>query len=588
MSKIKTAWDLKLLYKSDNDPQIEKELKVIEKVYTDFEKKYKNKDFISSPEKLLRALNDHENLIDVVNGNKPWWYFALKKDLNAEDEKAVAKATQNTERLTKARNKITFFMLKIGKIPKDKQKKYLKDKSLSEYTYLLEKVFQKSQYNLTEQEEQLTNLLAQPGYGMWVSGQNKLLSQQTVLYKGKNLPVQEAFGILADQSKKDRDELNQAIHQTLRKISHFAEAEINAVYNFKKIMDERRSFTKPYSATILDYENEEKTVEKLIEIVTKGFKISQRFYRLHTKLLKQKKISIADRAVAIGKIKRKFDFESAVRLVKQGFAKIDSQYVDIFEVFLRNGQIDVHPKRGKKGGAYCWGNELNPTFVLLNHTENVRSVETLAHEMGHAFHDELYKIQPAHYRGSSTATAEVASTFFEQVVVEELEKELSAKDHAILLHSKLMGDMSTIFRQIAFFNFELELHERIRAEGQVSKEEIAKLFSKHIKSYMGPDVEMNEDDGYFFVQLSHMRRFFYVYSYAYGQLTSRALFEKWKKDNNYAKKIEKFLQAGASMSPEDIFRSIGIDISDPKFFQTGLKAIEKDIVKLEKLTQTKK
>ncbi len=146
-----------------------------------------------------------------------------------------------------------------------------------------------------------------------------------------------------------------------------------------------------------------------------------------------------------------------------------------------------------------------------------------------------------------------------------------------------MGDISTIFRQIACFNFEVELHKRIRSEGQISKEEIAKLLKKHLESYMGDAINVTEDDGYFFVNWSHIRRFFYVYSYAYGQLISRSFFENWKKDNKYINKIDFFLSAGGSMSPEDIFKKAGINIKDPKFFLSGLKSIEKDIDKLEML-----
>lgn len=586
MKTTKTAWNLGLLYKSDKDPQIERDMKAIESAHSNFEKKYKGKDFTSTPAKLLQALKESEQLLEISQGGKPWWYFTLKKDLNAKDEKASAMATQQSERLTKAGNKTTFFALEIGKILKNKQRVFLSEPSLSRYSYFLKVIFDKSQYNLSEGEEQLTSLLMQPSYQMWVSGQRKLLSDQTVTHKGKALPIEEALGILATQPKADRYAIHNSANQAFKNISHFAEAEINAIYTFKKIMDERRGLKKPYSSTVLDYENDEKTVESLVAMVTKSFKISQRFYKLHAKLLRLKKLTVADRAVGIGNIERKFDFDSAVSLVKKGFAKIDDQYVKIFESFLENGQIDVYPKQGKKGGAYCWGNSLNPIYVLLNHTENIRSVETLAHEMGHAFHDEMFKSQPAHYRGCSIATAEVASTFFEQVVVEELEAELSDKDRIALLHGKLQGDISTIFRQIAFFNFELELHQRIRKEGQLSKEEIAKLMSKHLKSYMGDAVDVTEDDGYFFVQLSHMRRFFYVYSYAYGLLISKALFEKWKEDKSYAKKIEKFLKAGSSMSPKDIFKSIGINTADPKFFEAGLKGIERDIDKLEKLSKT--
>jgi oligoendopeptidase F len=202
-----------------------------------------------------------------------------------------------------------------------------------------------------------------------------------------------------------------------------------------------------------------------------------------------------------------------------------------------------------------------------------------------AFHTELSKTQPSHYSHYTTSTAEVASTFFEQVVSADLEKHLSEKERMLLLHNKLLGDMSTIFRQVACFNFELELHTKIREEGIVSKEDMADLLSKHMKTYLGPVFDVTHDDGYFYVYWSHIRNFFYVYTYAYGQLISRALFEKWKQDPSYSKKIEQFLKAGRSMSPKDIFKSIGINTSDPAFFSAGLKGIEDDISTLEKLAK---
>jgi oligoendopeptidase F len=204
--------------------------------------------------------------------------------------------------------------------------------------------------------------------------------------------------------------------------------------------------------------------------------------------------------------------------------------------------------------------------------------------MGHAIHTEFSKKQPSQYRHYSTATAEVASTFFEQLVTEDLMTGLSDDEKIVLLHNKTMGDVSTIFRQIACFNFEKELHEKIRSNGQVAPDAIAELLQTHLKSYTGKSMEVTKDDGYFYVTWSHIRRFFYVYSYAYGQIISRALYEKWKVDPSYAEKIEQFLSAGRSMSPKDIFKSIGIK-TDKAFFEAGLKGIEADIDQLEKLSK---
>jgi oligoendopeptidase F len=420
---------------------------------------------------------------------------------------------------------------------------------------------------------------------MWIDSQEKLLNKQSIRREGKDIALAEAFAIIPSLDKKGRQEVHEKLINTLKSISHVSEGEINAIYNFKKVMDERRGYRRPYSETIIGYENDEKAIENFISLVTKHFKISHRFYKLHAKLLGEKKINLADRSAKMGEIKAKFNFSKSVSLLEGTLKRFDKEYLEIFSKFLENGQLDVYPRVGKSGGAYCAGAGQLPTFVLLNHVDDIRSLETLAHEMGHAFHTEMSKSQPPRYRSYTTSTAEVASTFFEQMMADEIEKNLSDTERIIMLHNRILGDISTIFRQVACFNFELELHETIRKSGQASKEEIAKLMSKHLKSYLGDAVEVSDDDGYFFVYWSHIRRFFYVYNYAYGQIISRALYEEWKKDNSYSEKIKQFLKAGGSMSPEDIFKSIGIDTTKASFFEKGLKAVEQDVAKLEKLTK---
>lgn len=583
----KTEWDLSLLYKGAHDPQIEIDIQNVEKANIAFEKKFKNVDFTSTPQKLAKALEYSTKIREQFSTVSGTWYFGLRKDLDGKDTVSSALATKYNQRLTHSYNRLTFFHLAIGKIPKNKQAVYLKHKLLAPYAYSLKKIFLEGQYRLSEAEEQLEDLLSQPAYTMWVDGQEKLLNEQTVVSEGKTVSLPEASAKLHQLPKKKRHDLYKKIIQAQKNISHFAEAEINAIVNFKKVLDERRGFLKPYSSRVLANENDEESIEVLMDLITKHFHLSHRFYALHTRLLKEKKITVADRSTKIGEIQRQFDFHSSVAIVKKAIGKVNPQFSSLLESFLEKGQIDVYPKKGKAGGAYCSGHALLPTFILLNHVSSIGSVETFAHEMGHAIHTELSKKQPPQYRRYSTATAEVASTFFEQVTIDELEKDLSDKEKIIFYHNRLLGDISTIFRQTAFFNFELELHNRIRKEGELSKQDIAKLMAKHLKSYLGKSVEVLDDDGYFFVNLSHIRMFFYVYTYAYGQLVSRALFEKWKADPSYAKSIEQFLTAGKSMSPKDIFKKIGINTADPAFFKAGLMSIEKDIAKLESLTRKK-
>jgi oligoendopeptidase F len=582
---IKTSWDLGFLYKSIKDPQIEKDLKDIDKTCSDFAKQYKDSDFVSNKKTLLKALADFELLLEKTNSVKPWWYFELYKDIDSQNKEVLSMLKKTDESIKNSLNKIVFFRLSLSKIEQSFQKELLNDNDFKRYRYFLLDLFKKGQYKLSEKEELLNNLLENTSYEMWVDGQEKLLNRQTVLFKGENIPLSKAFSIIKDLAKKDRDVLYKKLIDCIKSIDHFAEAEINAIFSYKKVLDTLKGYKNPYSASVLNNENDEKSIETLAKTVTDSFHISERFYTLHKKLLKLKTLEVQDINVAIGKITKKIDFQKSVELVCNAFEKFDPKFKDLLLEFISNGQIDVYPKKGKRGGAYCWGMNTEKTFILLNHTDGLESAETLAHEMGHAIHTELAKGQNVFYRKYSIATAEVASTFFEQLFLLEIEKELTEKEKIILLHTKIKRDIATIFRQIACFNFENELHQEIRKQGYLESADIAKIMTKNLKSYMGKSVKLTDNEGYTYVKWPHIRSFFYTYTYAYGQIISRAMLSMWQKDNSFKEKVIAFLKAGRSDTPENIFKSIGIDTSKPEFFKEGLLSIEKDIDELERLTK---
>ena len=581
--KYKTEWDLTLLYKNEKDPQIDKDVRTVEMLCGAFEKKYKGKDFISSSEKLHRALNDYEKL-SKDELFKPWLYFFLLCDIHTDNQKAFAKKTSIEQRVSIASNKVSFFVLELAKINIKTQKKYLNDPKLKKFHYCLEQIFLNAKYNLGEKEEQLLNLLTQTSETMWVDLRQKMLLQQTVIYDGEKIPFPKAKDLYSDLPKKKRHLLYKNIVESAKSVSQIAEAELNALGNYRKVIDELRGYKMPYSASVLSKENTEEEIEEFTKLVTSYFHIAHRFYKLHARLLKEKRLTFADRRVQTGKIKKKFDFDTVLSISRNALRRAGQQYGDLLDEYITKGQIDVYPRKGKQSGGYQMAIGSLPTFILLNFTESVQIAETLTHEMGHAIHSKLSLGQPTIYQKYTTSVAEVASMFFEQFTGLELENHLSEEERFILLHRTLFEDMYGIFCQVACFNFETELHQQIRKQGQLSKEDMAKLLQKHMQAYCGPAIAITEDDGYLFVHWNHIRYYFYTYSYAYGGLISRTLFENWKHDHSYIKKVEQFLSAGKSMRPKDIFESIGIK-TDKSFFDAGLKAIENDVIKLEKLAK---
>jgi oligoendopeptidase F len=578
-----TAWDLEVLYTSAADKAIEHDITRFERTVDTFVRTFQKESKRFSEIGLLKqALAAYEKIAASPDAARSGYYFGLRRELDARDDEAEKKLNLLSDRLTKTVNKLLFFELVLGKLSVAHQTRILKDASLSKWHYYLKGIFDEAKHHLTEAEERIMSLKSNTSHGLWVAGTEKMLNRRTIAWKGKVLPLSEAFELISKLPKVDRRKLWSLAVVELKALGSVAENELTAIVLDKKVSDELRGFKNPYSATVLGYENSESSVEALIAAVKNNYHISARFYALKAKLMKEKRLLYADRSTAIGTSK-KISFASATATLREVFHEVNPEYARILDTMLEHKQIDAFPRKGKTGGAFCASQTNLPTYVLLNHLPDSRSLMTYAHEMGHAVHAERSKTLTPIYQGHSTAVAETASTLFENLVFDANLRTLDRAERIGALHDKIQDDIAGIQRQVAFFEFEREMHHTIRTQGAMTEHELAACMQKHLSSYLGKAVEVTKDDGYSFVYVSHFRRFFYVYTYAYGNLISNAIAARLRSDATYTKEIDGFLTAGCSKSPEDIFKAMGIDVTKSSFFEEGLKKMSERIDELESL-----
>ena len=372
-----------------------------------------------------------------------------------------------------------------------------------------------------------------------------------------------------------------------RSMVEVAESEINSILANKKIDDELRNAPRPDTLRHLADDIESEVVDSLIEAVSQRFPIPARYYALKAKLLKVKKLAYHERNVEYGAMTGRYPFPRSVDLVHTVLGKLDPEFADIFAGFIENGQIDAYPKKDKDSGAFCIHHLMvQPTYILLNHSGKLHDVLTIAHELGHGINNELIKKkQHALDFGTPTSTAEVASTFMEDFVLDEIIRSANDEQRLAIMMQKLNDDVSSIFRQVGCYQFERELHKDYRGKGYLSKGEIGKLFRKHMAAYMGHAVLQSEGSENWWVYWSHIRYFFYVYSYASGLLISKSLQNSVKQDPAFIHKVKEFLSAGLSDSPKNIFGRLGIDISDKRFWDRGLDEVESLLDDTEQLAK---
>jgi oligoendopeptidase F len=592
--KRHTVWNLRLLFENDRDPRIEDEMAEVERKSYGFINKWKNrKDYLRDPEVLRQALDEYEEWKrDCGADGNPGYYFWLRtqQDQNSPDLKARFNKMEEFSR--KIENDIQFFYLGIGKIPLRLRKKFLDYPGLKNYRHFIDRIFAESRHLLGEREERIMNLKSSTSYSNWVKMTAGFLvrEERKVLLEDGRTEVKTFSDILSlmnSAEKKVRDSAGKAFNDILERHVDVAEAELNSVLANKKVDDELRNFSRPDLSRHISDDVDSEVVDCLIEAVSKRFDIPAKYYGLKARLLGVRKLKYHDRNADFGGISNKYSFAASRRLVHRVLTRLDREFADIFESFVKNGQIDVYTEKGKASGAFCVHHCLSqPTFILLNHTGTLHDVLTMAHEVGHGINNELIrKRQNALNFGTPTSTAEVASTFFEDFVLEEILRGSDDEQRLAIMVMKLNDDVSTIFRQAACYRFERELHKAFGEKGYLSKDEIGAFFRKHMSAYMGDFVEQSPGSENWWVYWGHIRYFFYVYSYAGGLLISKSLQNSVKKDPAFVTNVKEFLSAGLSDSPGNIFRKLGIDITDGAFWNSGLDEVENLLKKTTELAR---
>lgn len=568
------TWDLSPLFSSDTDPTIELNLQDAKTASYAFVNKWQDRtDYLENPAVLKQALDEYEYWAknSGISGHAGY-YFSLRLSQDQSNPTLKARDNQITDSAHAILNDISFFTLRLAKASPVKQAEFIAHPKLAPFKHFLETLFASAKYHLSEPEEKILVLKSQPAHANWIHMLSEFISTES----RDNQTFENLLGQLKTTDKTARDQAASHINDILAKFAPIAEHELNSLLQNKKIDDQLRGFSRPDSSRHLSDDIDTVVVDTLIHSVTARFDIPRRFYELKTKLLGLPKLAYHERVIPYGDISGNYPFDQSVHLVQSVFSKLDQEIGSIFTKFVTSGAFDVYPRPGKRGSAFCTVDLIiKPTYILLNHTGKFDDVLTLAHECGHGVNNELMRIaQHALNFGTPLSTAEVASTFFEDFVLEELARQASDEKRLAIMVKKLDADIATIFRQIAFYNFETELHSTFRATGYLSHIQIGELFAKHTASYLGDFVSQDPGSLNWWIHVSHFRNFFYVYSYASGLLISKTLQAMVNRDPATIAQVKVFLSAGTSASPKDVFSQLGIDITDPSFWSVGLSQID--------------
>ncbi len=364
-------------------------------------------------------------------------------------------------------------------------------------------------------------------------------------------------------------------------------ATLNGQFKQLIFFADARKYCSTLEAALDSHEIPTEVYTNLIEAVHQNLDKMYRYVALRKKMLGVEEVHIYDVYTPIvADAANEISFEQAKETVLEALHVLGDDYVALLKEGFEHRWIDVYENEGKRGGAYSSGNAFPHPYVLLNHKDNLDSMFTLAHEMGHALHSyHSCKYQPVSTSDYVIFVAEVASTVNEVLLMRHLlGKTTDNKQRAYLINHFLDQFKGTIYRQTMFAEFEMEMGKMAESGMSLTADALNEKYYALNKLYFGPDMVMDDGIKLEWARIPHFFYNYYVFQYATGFSAAVAIANRILTEGEPAvKDYKKFLSGGSSTDPISLLKIAGVDMSSPKPVNDALSLFGELIGELESM-----
>lgn len=584
-------WDLSDLYSSPDAPELREDLERSETEIRAFAATYQGKLKELAPDALGQAVESYEEIEERLQ--KLMSYAGLLHAENVVDPDVVRFYQNLRERVTDITRPLIFFTLEFNELPDDHLAAALEQSDkLARYRPWIEEMRKFKPHQLDARTEELLHDMSVTGRAAWVRLYDETLAELRFTLpdpetaKMTELTLEEALDRLSHKDGRVRqaaaEELSRVFKDNIRLFALVA----NTLAKDKEVEDRWRNFPRPESYRHLANQVEPEVVDALVNAVRDAYpRLSHRFYRLKARWMGKDQLDHWDRNAPLPEDSDEYiSWDRATKLVLEAYHDFSPEMAKVGARFFENNWIDAPVRKGKATGAFA-----HPTvpsahpYLLLNYLGKTRDVMTLAHELGHGVHQVLAGRQGLFLSDTPLTLAETASVFGEMLTFRALLRETTdPQRRRVLIANKVQDMLNTVVRQIAFFTFERELHDR-RRQGELSAEDIGEIWLKVQGESLGDGIKLNPGYEVFWCYISHfMHSPFYVYAYAFGDCLVNSLYATYEDAaEGFAERYLELLAAGGSKRHGELLAPFGLDARDPAFWQRGLGTIAALIDELE-------
>jgi oligoendopeptidase F len=582
-------WDLADLYPEPPEPAIEGDLDAAEAAATRFAERHRGKIATLDPVALAQALDELEALLEPPARAGAFAGLRFAADTAAPANGALLQRVQ--ERGSAVQNAVVFFQLEWVALDDATAARLIADPALARRRHLLESLRRYRPHVLSEPEEKLLEELANTGERAWSRLFDEILAAARFRVEGpggvRECSEEEVLALLYDASRERRRAGAAALTAGLKQHSRILAFVFNTLVQNKASEDRLRAYPDPMAARHLSNEIEAKSVDALLAACERAHPLVQRYYRLKRRLLGLDELLDYDRYAPVGAARGAVAWGDARRLVLDAYRDFSPDLAGIAGRFFERRWIDAELRPGKRGGAFSASTvpSAHP-YVFLNYTGTPRDVMTLAHELGHGAHQWLSREQGLFEHDTPLTLAETASVFGEMLVFRRLLREESDPEARLaLVCGKIEDAFATVFRQVVMTRFEQKLHAARRGEGELPIERVNALWIEANAPMHGDAVRLTDDYAWWWLYIPHfVHSPFYCYAYAYGELLVLALLRRYDAEGAaFVPRYLALLRAGGSESPAVLLARIGLDVSDPSFWDGGVALLGELVEEAERL-----